>query len=123
MTNEINDRVEASMVLTLSAGETVPRSVLEDLTVHVEEVLGEHVADIAPGASASANFPTSSIEIDLVLEGETPADVHQLLAVVIARLERHCGMNIRTGSALSHPLSLTSTASQVSAAPAALVPA
>lgn len=104
--------VEASVEVTLSAGEAVPRSVLEDLTLHVEEVLHRHADEIAPGASASANFATNSIEIDLVLEGNNPVEVHKLLAEVISRLQQHGGLNIRTGGA-ERPLHLTSTASQV----------
>src|SRR5579859_4515436 len=89
------NRVEASVSLVLSASESVPREVLEDLTLHVEEVLEEHAADIAPGASASANFATSSIEIDAVLEGEDPAEVHRRLAELISCLQQHGGLRIR----------------------------
>lgn len=112
----VRDHVEASVELTLSAGEIVPRDVLEQLTEDVEDVLSEHVADIAPGASASANFAENSIEIDLVLEGASPAEVHQRLAEVIARLQQHGGLRIQTDHR-SASLYLTSTASQVAAPP------
>lgn len=112
----VQDHVEANAVLTLSAGEFVPREVLEDLALHVEEVLQEHVNDVAPGASATANFASNSIEIDLVLEGDTAAAVHARLADVIGRLQEHGGLTIRTGQR-SSSLHLTSTASQVAAPP------
>ena len=115
------NQVEANAVLTLTAGEALPRDDLESLTAHVEEVLRVHAEDIAPGASASANFATNSIEIDLVLEGETPADVHRRLAEVIGRLQQHGGLSIRSDHHTT-ALYLTSTASQV-AAPPVLMPA
>jgi hypothetical protein len=89
--------VEASAVLTLKAPRHVPRQVLEDATFEVERILGEHVAKIAPGASACADFAHDSIEIDVSLTGRSLTELHQHLATVIEAIERHCELNLPDG--------------------------
>ncbi len=86
--------IEASALITLKAPQRVPRELLEAAAFHVEEVLGDHVADIAPGASACADFEHDTIEIDVTLVGGSPAELHQRLAIVIGALEQHSALVI-----------------------------
>lgn len=93
-----SELVSAEVILTLQAAQRVPRSELEEATLHVDEVLAEHLVDLTDGASASANFKTCSIEIDLALSGPSRADIHQQMAHIIAALDEHCELNLRPGS-------------------------
>jgi hypothetical protein len=85
--------VKAATVLTLKARSRVSRPDLEEATLHVEQILDEHAADLAPGASACADFGNDTIEIDMTLTG-APAELHQQLAVIIDTLERHNALEI-----------------------------
>lgn len=86
--------IEATAVLTLRAPRGVSRRALEETTFHIERILGEHVADIAPGASACADFENDSIEIDVSLTGDSPTELHQHLATIVDVLERQRGLSI-----------------------------
>ncbi len=50
--------------------------------MRVEDALGAQAAEIAPGASASANFETRTIELDLIADS-TPSAVHALVGEVV----------------------------------------
>lgn len=103
--------IEASALITLKASQRMPRELLEAAAFHVEEVLGDHVADIAPGASACADFEHDTIEIDITLVGSSPAELHQHLAVVIGALEQHSALVI--GSDGDDRLVLMSSATEM----------
>jgi len=103
--------VEATAVLVLKAPPHVPRQILEGATFDVERILGEHVADIAPGASACADFEHDSIEIDVSLTGRSPTELHQSLAIVIDTIERHCALDNPDGE--RNRLTLTSSATSM----------
>jgi hypothetical protein len=103
--------IEAAAVLTLKVQRHVPRAVLEEATFHVEQILGEHAADIAPGASACADFENDTIEIDMTLTGNSSAELHQQLATIIDTLDRHSALHIREG--LHNHLTLTASATRV----------
>ncbi len=90
--------VEAATVLTLKAHRRATRPALEEATLHVEQILGEHVADIAPGASACADFENDTIEIDMILTGSSPTELHQQLATIIGTLEQHSALDRGAGS-------------------------
>jgi hypothetical protein len=111
-----DDLLTAEVILTLQATQTVPREALEDATLHVEEVLIEHMVDIADGASASANFEASSIEIDLLLSGNTQADIHQQIAQVLIALDKYCALKLGIPAPLrqapAQSLAVTASAAQ-----------
>ena len=77
---------EATQEFTIRVGlvalDWVPDDVLEDLTMRVEDALSADAAEIAPGASASANFGTRTIELDLIVDS-TPSAVHALVGEVV----------------------------------------
>jgi hypothetical protein len=87
--------IEAAVVLTLKVAPNVSREDLEKATLHVEGILDKHASQIARGASACADFERESIEIDLVLTGGSPAELHQQLAIVIGTLEENCTLHLR----------------------------
>jgi len=60
----------------------VSDSLLEDLTVCVEDAFGERAAELVPGASASANFADRAIELDFSVV-TTPSDIHKLAGEVL----------------------------------------
>lgn len=60
----------------------VSNDLLEDLTLCVEDALSERASEIAPGASASANFTDRAIELDFAVAA-TPAEVHRLAGEVL----------------------------------------
>jgi hypothetical protein len=105
----------AEVVLTLQAAQTLPREELEEATLHVADVLAEYITEISDGASASANFETCSIEIDMLLTGPSQADVHGQLTRVIAALDEHCALKLRPAEQRNAPansLALTASATQ-----------
>ncbi len=87
--------IEAEVVIMLAPGAgPVPRETLEDTTLHVEDVLTRHGADIAPGASASTNLVAGTIEIDAVIEATTPAELHQKISELMEVLASHSALTI-----------------------------
>lgn len=96
VTNEIpstTPATEAAVVLTLEATRHTSREALEEATFRVERILDEHMADIAPGASACADFEHHSIEIDISLAGLPPTELHRRLATIVDTLEQHCALD------------------------------
>jgi hypothetical protein len=81
-------------VLNLAPVQPVEREALEDATMNVERVLDEHVLPITDGASASANFDTGCIEVDLVLQGGTVSELYQKVALVVTQLDRYSALNV-----------------------------
>lgn len=75
-TQEFNVRVG------LMALPSVSDDLLEDLTIYVEDALSRDAAEMAPGASASANFSDRAIELDFAVE-TTPIEVHRLVGEVV----------------------------------------
>jgi hypothetical protein len=74
---------DLSVRIGLVALPWVTDSLLEDLTISIESALSEHAAEIAPGASASANFADRAIELDFSITA-TPTKVHQVAGEVLA---------------------------------------
>ncbi|HWY18056.1 MAG TPA: hypothetical protein VNY27_05015 [Solirubrobacteraceae bacterium] len=103
--------IEGAAVLTLKASRDVSRRTLEETALDIEQILGEHVADIAPGASACANFENDSIEIDVSLTGDSPTELHQRLAAIIGVIERQRALNVHGNG--QDELVLTSSATQM----------
>lgn len=83
--------IEMEAILSLAPVNPVDRESLEAATMEVENVLDQHALGITEGASASANFDTGTIEIDVVLTGETMSELYQKVALVVTQLDRHCG--------------------------------
>jgi hypothetical protein len=87
--------IEAEVVIMLAPRNgPVPRETLEDTTLHVEDVLTTHGAEIAPGASASTNLDAGTIEIDAVIEAMSPAELHQKIGGLIEVLFLHSALII-----------------------------
>jgi len=107
--------VEATAVLVLKAPRHVPRQILERATFDVERILGEHVADIAPGASACADFEHDGIEIDVSLTGRSTTELHQHVAIVLDTIERHFTLDVPDGE--SNHLVLASSAICITPSP------
>ena len=70
------------MRIGLMALPWVSDDLLEELTICVEDALSVRATEVAPGASASANFSERSIELDFAVEA-TPVDVHRLVGEVV----------------------------------------
>ncbi|MGP0101577.1 MAG: hypothetical protein ACLPUT_08155 [Solirubrobacteraceae bacterium] len=86
--------IEMEAILTLAPVNTPGREALEDATMDVERVLDEYVLPITDGASASANFETGCIEVDIVLNGATVGELYQKVALIVTQLDRYCEINI-----------------------------
>jgi hypothetical protein len=76
VTQEFNVRIE------LMALPWVLDDLLEDLTICVEDALSDHANEIAPGASASANFVDRAIELDFAVK-TTSIELHRLVGDVV----------------------------------------
>lgn len=64
------------VAITLTPDKTLGRQALEAATMEVERIFDEHVAR---GVSASANFKTGCVEVGIVLDGITAAEIaHKL---------------------------------------------
>ncbi len=103
--------IEADVVLTLRATRHISRETLEGFTFQVQRILDEHMADIAPGASACADFEHDSVEIDISLTGFSPTELHQRLATIVGALERHHALDIPDG--VHDRLTLSSSVTRV----------
>jgi 6-phosphofructokinase len=103
--------IEAAAVLTLEVRDHVSHAALEQATIHVEQVLGDHASDIAPGASACADFENETIEIDVTLVERSSAELHQQLATIIDALDRHIPLCV--GEEPHNNLTLTASATRV----------
>ncbi len=119
--------IEMEAILTLAPVNAVGREALEDVTMDVERVLDEYVLPITNGASASANFETRCIEVDIVLHGAAVGELYQKVALIVTQLDRYCDINIAplNPGATDLPL-MTVQGSQmrrVDPAPSPLVPA
>jgi hypothetical protein len=90
----VTPEVEAAIVLTLQATGQISREALEETVFRVERVLEEHLANIAPGASACADFEHDSVEIDISLTGLTSTELHRHLATIVDTLEQECVWDI-----------------------------
>ena len=78
------------------------------------------------GASASANFETGCIEIDIMLTGASMGELHQKVALIVTQLDRYCSLRIAPlGVAAAHlPLTLQGSQTRLrTPAPGPLVPA
>jgi hypothetical protein len=73
---------EFSARIGLMALPWVSDDLLEELTMRVADALSANAAELAPGASASANFSARSIELDFAVEA-TPIEVHRLVGEVV----------------------------------------
>lgn len=103
----------ASAVLFVAFHEPLSREELEATTLRLQEVLDMDAA-AADGASASANFATGEVEIDLSIVGVSISAVHETIANVVAALERYGGIDPRTlgsrsPSAATTPVTVRST--------------
>ncbi len=86
----IGQTIEMEAILGLAPVNPVDRESLEAVTMEVEQVLEQHALGITDGTSASANFETGAIEIDVVLTGETMSELYQKVALIVTQLDRHC---------------------------------
>ncbi len=82
--------IEMEAILRLAPVNTVSREALEDATMEVDQVLEQYALSITDGASASANFETGSVEIDIVLTGASMGELHQKVALIVTQLDRYC---------------------------------
>ena len=57
---------------------------LEELTMLVQDALAEHAEAVAPGASASANFGTRQIELDFIVEAQSPEEMHRKVGEIVS---------------------------------------
>jgi hypothetical protein len=91
---QIGQTIEMEAVLHLAPARPVTRADLEDATMEVERALEQYALDITDGASASANFGTPSIEIDLVLTGGSIGELYQKVALIVTQIDRYCSLQI-----------------------------
>jgi hypothetical protein len=99
---------ELGVRIGLMALPWVSNDLLEDLTLCVEDALDERAGDIAPGASASANFADRAIELDFAVVA-TPAEVHRLagevLQIAMEALNAHADQTaVSFGSSATSPV-------------------
>ena len=91
--------IEIEVIVRLAPTLRVDRPVLEAATMEIERILDQHALGITHGASASANFEAGTVEIDVVLSGETMSELSQKVALIVTQLDRHCeSMQIDSGS-------------------------
>jgi hypothetical protein len=107
--------LEMEAVLRLASIVPVSREQLEEATMEVERALDEHTLDLADGASASTNFQTDSIEIDVRLVGASVSELHQKVALIVTQLDRYCSLDIAVpAGALSRaPMTVRSSETQL----------
>ena len=86
----IGQIIQSTAILNLAPVHRVDREALEAATMEVEQVLEQHALGITEGASATANFESCSIEIDVVLQGETMGELYQKMALIVTQLDQHC---------------------------------
>lgn len=67
----------------MAATEDVSAEFLEQLTSLVEDALTSRAEAIAPGASASANFATNTIELDFIVEARSQREMHEKVGEVV----------------------------------------
>jgi hypothetical protein len=91
---QVGQTIEMEAVLRLAPARPVTRADLEDATMEVERALEQYALDITDGASASANFGTPSIEIDLVLTGGSIGELYQKVALIVTQIDRYCSLQI-----------------------------
>jgi hypothetical protein len=110
-----NVMLEMEAVLRLASLLPVSREQLEEATMEVERALDEHTLDVADGASASADFQTDSIEIDVRLVGASVSELHQKVALIVTQLDRYCSLDIAvpTGALSRAPMTVRSSETQL----------
>lgn len=119
--------IEMEAILCLAPVDPVSREALEDATMEVDQVLEQYALAITDGASASANFETGSVEIDIVLTGASMGELHQKIALIVTQLDRYCN-TMRIAPLGTHPehlpLALQGSQTRLRSAPerGALVP-
>jgi hypothetical protein len=82
--------IEMEAILRLAPVNAVSREALEEATMEVDQVLEQYALAITDGASASANFETGCVEIDIVLTGASMGELHQKVALIVTQLDRYC---------------------------------
>lgn len=90
----VGQTIEMEAIVGLAPVNAVGREALEEATMDVERVLEEYVLPITNGASASANFETGCIEVDIILNGATMGELYQKVALIVTQLDRYCDINI-----------------------------
>jgi hypothetical protein len=81
MQADLGDMQEFGVRIELLAAAWIDDDLLERLTIRVEDVLNADAGEIVPGASASANFSTRTIELDLTI-ASSPIAIHGLVGDV-----------------------------------------
>jgi hypothetical protein len=81
MKADLGDSQEFSVRIELIASTWVDDDLLEELTIRIEDALNADASGIAPGASASANFVSRAVELDLAI-ASSPIAIHGLVGVV-----------------------------------------
>ncbi|HTZ63774.1 MAG TPA: hypothetical protein VMB51_06685 [Solirubrobacteraceae bacterium] len=71
------------MRVRMAAADDVSDDFLEELTMMVEDAIGEQAAELAPGGSASANFKTRTIELDFAVEAHSAEEMHRKVGEVV----------------------------------------
>jgi hypothetical protein len=117
-TASTQETVTANAILFVAFRQPLSREQLEATTLRLQEVMDEHASD-AEGASASANFETSEIEIDLSFVDVAMSVVHEKLASVVRALEVHGGIDpeavgpSRAGTATAPEMTFRSSETQL----------
>jgi hypothetical protein len=111
------EQTTATAVLFVAFHEQMSREQLEETTLRLQRVLDER-ATAADGASASANFATGEVEIDLSIVGVSISAVHEMIATVVTALERYGGIDpttlgSRTPSGAALPIQVRSSETQL----------
>jgi hypothetical protein len=122
----VGQTIEMEAVLRLAPIRPVGREELEDATMEVEQMLDQYALQVTDGASASANFETGCIEIDIVLTGASMGELHQKVALIVTQLDRGSLRIAPLGAAQSAHLPLAMQGSQTrlrTPDPSPLVPA
>lgn len=123
----MDQMIEMEAIVGLAPVNPVSREKLEEAAIEVERVLDEHALAITDGASASANFETRCVEIDIVLTGATMGELYQKIALIVTQLDRHSSMRVAplTPGATNLPVMAVqgSQMKRLKPDPAALIPA
>jgi hypothetical protein len=121
---QVGQTIEMEAILRLAPARPVTRADLEDATMEVERVLEQYALEITDGASASANFETPSIEIDIVLTGGSIGELYQKVALIVTQIDRYCSLQVAPLGTEGFPMIVQGAEiNQRAADPGPLVPA
>lgn len=85
------------VTLRMVLEDPIDRAALEDLAVAINEVIDTHTGDEVGGASVSGGFAPPAIEVGLDIVARSMSELHEILASILAVIERECPVTVVMG--------------------------